>query len=709
VVTVAARHARARRRDGGAVTGLAWPDARAGDALIALAEACELAPRALELGAPSVELDAWLDEAARWIGVELEPIAGPGDQLAAMLRAAAPALVRTPDGLLAIVAARRDHLVILTPEGTRGRIGITQVAAAIAAPAAAPIRAAVSRELEAIGLRGARARRAEAVLIDTRLRGTSIGGVLALRVAPETSLRRQVRAMHLAPRIAAVAVAHLASYLLVLASWWALGKGALIGQLEAGWLSGWALLVGSAAAIRCVGDWAVGRVAIDAASAIKQRLLVGVLGTDLDGLRAEGVGRSLGRVFDAASLEQLVIGGGFAAGFAAIELVIAAAVLGLGAGGAPHVLLLVLVTTIGALAARRYWRRRRAWTERRLTLTHRLIEAMIGHATRLAQQPEARRHDDEDRQLAAYEVEAERMDRALVALGALVPRGWLVVSIAALTPAILGGDADVTGLAVALGGTMLAFAALGKLTAGLAQLAGGAIAWRSIAPILEAARRPAAVAPPGLALAAPSPTAPIASLRGVVYRPPRRGTPVLDDCELAVPTDGRLLLEGASGAGKSTMAALLAGLRRPDSGLVLAGGLDLASLGDQGWRRRIACAPQFHDNHLFSAPLAFNLLLGRSWPPRPEDLAEAQAVCEELGLGDVIGRMPGALFEMVGETGWQLSHGERCRVYLARTLLQGAPLIVLDESLAALDPETMQLAITCIDRRARAAIVIAHP
>jgi ATP-binding cassette subfamily B protein len=262
---------------------------------------------------------------------------------------------------------------------------------------------------------------------------------------------------------------------------------------------------------------------------------------------------------------------------------------------------------------------------------------------------------------------------------------------------------------VALGGTLLAFAALGKLNAGLAQLAGAAIAWRSIAPILEAAGRPAAVAPPGLALAAPTPSAPIASLRGVVYRPARRGTPVLDGCELAVPADGRLLLEGASGAGKSTMAALLAGLRRPDSGLVLAGGLDLASLGDQGWRRRIACAPQFHDNHLFSAPLAFNLLLGRAWPPRPEDLADAQAVCDELGLGDVIGRMPGGLFEMVGETGWQLSHGERCRVYLARTLLQGAPLIVLDESLAALDPETMQVAIACIERRARAAIVIAHP
>ena len=58
--------------------------------------------------------------------------------------------------------------------------------------------------------------------------------------------------------------------------------------------------------------------------------------------------------------------------------------------------------------------------------------------------------------------------------------------------------------------------------------------------------------------------------------------------------------------------------------------------------------------------------------------------------------MPAGLQQMVGETGWQLSHGERSRLYIARALLQGAELVVLDESFAALDPETLARALRCV-------------
>ena len=62
--------------------------------------------------------------------------------------------------------------------------------------------------------------------------------------------------------------------------------------------------------------------------------------------------------------------------------------------------------------------------------------------------------------------------------------------------------------------------------------------------------------------------------------------------------------------------------------------------------------------------------------------------------------MPGGLFQMVGETGWQLSHGEKSRLYTARALLQGAEVIVLDESFAALDPDSMRMALDCAARHA---------
>jgi ABC-type multidrug transport system fused ATPase/permease subunit len=71
--------------------------------------------------------------------------------------------------------------------------------------------------------------------------------------------------------------------------------------------------------------------------------------------------------------------------------------------------------------------------------------------------------------------------------------------------------------------------------------------------------------------------------------------------------------------------------------------------------------------------------------------------------------MPAGMLQLVGETGWQLSHGERSRLYIARALLQNAALVVLDESFAALDPETLGQALRCVLDRASTVLVIAHP
>jgi ABC-type multidrug transport system fused ATPase/permease subunit len=101
--------------------------------------------------------------------------------------------------------------------------------------------------------------------------------------------------------------------------------------------------------------------------------------------------------------------------------------------------------------------------------------------------------------------------------------------------------------------------------------------------------------------------------------------------------------------------------------------------------------------------------MDRRWPPRLEDLEEAEAICRELGLHDLLQRMPAGLLQMVGETGWQLSHGERSRLYIARALLQGADLIILDESFAALDPDNLHRSLQCVLERAPTLLVIAHP
>jgi ATP-binding cassette subfamily B protein len=90
-------------------------------------------------------------------------------------------------------------------------------------------------------------------------------------------------------------------------------------------------------------------------------------------------------------------------------------------------------------------------------------------------------------------------------------------------------------------------------------------------------------------------------------------------------------------------------------------------------------------------------------------LQEAEAVCRDLGLGDLLDRMPSGFQQMLGESGWQLSHGERSRLFIARTLLQKSDLIILDESFGALDPENLSRAMRTVLERASTVLVIAHP
>jgi ATP-binding cassette, subfamily B, bacterial len=151
------------------------------------------------------------------------------------------------------------------------------------------------------------------------------------------------------------------------------------------------------------------------------------------------------------------------------------------------------------------------------------------------------------------------------------------------------------------------------------------------------------------------------------------------------------------------------GLRVPQSGLLLLDGLDLQTVGSENWRRAIVAAPQFHENYVLTETFAFNLLMSRRWPPEQEDLDEAKSLCQELGLAELVNRMPAGLFQMIGETGWQLSHGERSRLYIARALLQHGDIIVLDESFAALDPANLRQCVSCVLKRSPTLLVIAHP
>jgi ATP-binding cassette subfamily B protein len=336
---------------------------------------------------------------------------------------------------------------------------------------------------------------------------------------------------------------------------------------------------------------------------------------------------------------------------------------------------------------------------------------MVGHRTRLAQEAPERWHDREDESLERYLDASMAMDRATVWLTVLVPRGWLLAAVLALSPLFVSG-ASPGVLAITLGGIILAYRAFRRLAAGMVSLTGAAIAWAQAAPVFHRAARPQPIGSPAFALARPGrgPSDGRALLEGheltFAYRD--EGEPVLRGCSLRVAHDDRLLLQGSSGAGKSTLASLITGVRVPRSGVLLLDGADRQTLGVDAWRRRIVAVPQFHENHVFMGTFAFNLLIGTEWPPRAQDLARAEALCAELGLSDLLQRMPAGLLQQVGETGWQLSHGERSRLFIARALLQRADFLVIDESFAQLDPENLQRALACVLAHAPTVMVIAH-
>lgn len=278
----------------------------------------------------------------------------------------------------------------------------------------------------------------------------------------------------------------------------------------------------------------------------------------------------------------------------------------------------------------------------------------------------------------------------------------------AMVKTITGGSST-AALAVGVGGVLLAFQALRHLIDGGQRLAGVVIAWRRIQFLLDAAERREPIGRPQAALVKPNPERPILTAREVTYCYQGRGQPVLQGVDISIFHGDRLLLQGASGGGKSTFAALLAGSRIADSGLLLLHGLDRETMGGANWRRRVVVSPQFHENHVLMGPISFNLLMGRRWPPTKEDVEEAERTCRALGLGPLIDRMPAGMSQLLGETGWQLSHGEKSRLYLARALLQNAELTILDETFAALDPQNLQLALTYVLQHTPTLLVIAHP
>ncbi len=700
-----------------------WPLRRTADAMAVLARqmgwrlpAAVSAPPppaglsgTIPAGTPN-SLSDYLDTVAGAFGLESEPVVVRIGELPGFLQRAAPALllVRAPkEGLLLLIAASGSRLKVVSPDGSLRYVRTAEVEAALTAPVFAPLLPEIDRLLDATGVKSKERRRyATRVILEKRLGDQPIEGGYILRLAPGRPLRQQITEAGLPRLIGQYAVTHAVQYALGLLLFYVIGQGALSGRIDKGWLLAAVLLLSCTPPFMLAESWLLGRIAIAMGIVLRRRLLWGAVNLPLDAARQNGYGDFICQIIESEAVEMGLREGGLQAGAALLDLVGAITVLQL-ASTSTVFALLGWVLLVAAVAFG-FYRTRLSWTETRFRLVGDLLELMLGHRTRLVQEPRSVRHRAEDHALVDYHAHGRALDGWTAALFGAVPFGWLVLGTSTLAPLWLSKGLETARLALGLGGVLLGFRALSKLAAGLSALGGVAIALRRCRHLLASA-----ALPESQPLTAASPTfapgAVVLEAKRLTVRYGRATAPALRDLTWRVRAGQRVLLQGPSGSGKSTLASSLTGLLPIESGQILLGGLDMSALGGRKWRSLVATAPQFHENHLFSQPLAFNLLMGRAWPPSPEDLREARQICEELGLGPLLERMPSGMYTHIGETGWQLSHGERSRIFIARTLLQRAQVVMLDESFAALDPETLSTTLRCVLRRVPTLFVIAHP
>ena len=274
---------------------------------------------------------------------------------------------------------------------------------------------------------------------------------------------------------------------------------------------------------------------------------------------------------------------------------------------------------------------------------------------------------------------------------------WTVLALA--IPLVQQGRMDGVSLAVVALGSLASFEAVTPLALAAQYLGASLTAARRLFGLAD--RTPAVVDP---AQPQPSPQGNGIMVRGLSFSYGDAEHDILQDLDFDLGPGEHKALVGPSGSGKSTLVTLLLRFYDYQHGQVTLGGVDLRHLRQEDVRRRISVISQ--STYLFDATLRQNLLLANPQAP-PEALDRA---CREAQLDAFILGLPDGYETWVGEHGLRLSGGERQRLAIARALLREAPIWVLDEPTAHLDPLTEQrfMQVLTHTMRGRSLLLITH-
>ncbi len=194
------------------------------------------------------------------------------------------------------------------------------------------------------------------------------------------------------------------------------------------------------------------------------------------------------------------------------------------------------------------------------------------------------------------------------------------------------------------------------------------------------------------------------ALRDVCFSYPDNDAPVLDGATLELGPGEITALQGLSGAGKSTIARLLMGLETPASGTVVCGDQSLAELDRDTWWSQLTWLPQRCT--MFAGTVADNVRLGAA----DASDGDIRAALIAAGADNFVDRLPDGADTIIGEAGRRLSAGQARRIGLARVIAEDAPLLILDEPTAHLDPDTAEQIANQLSgaMRGRTVLLITH-
>jgi thiol reductant ABC exporter CydC subunit len=290
------------------------------------------------------------------------------------------------------------------------------------------------------------------------------------------------------------------------------------------------------------------------------------------------------------------------------------------------------------------------------------------------------------RRVRSADRELDRLARRDALVGGLgeglsiLVAGLTVVGVLAVAVnAHAGGSLDRVLIAMLALLALASFEAVAGLPAAARELSGTLASGRRV---LELEDREAVVRDPAAPLGPPAESS--VALEGVTAQYGADEAPVLSDFDLRLEPGRRLALVGPSGSGKTTVTSLLLRFLDPVRGRVELDGRDLREYRQEDVRATFALAGQ--EAHVFDSTIRANLLLAR--PHATE--SDLRLALRRAHLVDWVDSLPEGLDTLVGEDGSRLSGGQRQRLTLARALLSDAPVLVLDEPTAHLDPDTAQ-------------------